>query len=181
MIKYINEIGNVLFVKSKKASKIIITIKNDKTIRVSVPIFISYYDSECFLLSKSKWIHKQILKLSKIQRVSNQIKPDEYKLQKFKIYIRKRIMIFSEIHNLKFKNLNFKWMRSRWGSCSQINNISLNYWIYFLPIELQDYILLHELVHIKVKNHSKLFWFELDNICKNSNSLKQRLKNNFSI
>ena len=72
-------------------------------------------------------------------------------------------------------------MKSRWGSCSYNNNISLNLWMMFLPKNLKDYIILHELVHIKIKNHSKEFWIELGKICENPRLFNKRLNSDFSI
>ena len=54
--------------------------------------------------------------------------------------------------------------KRNWGSCSGRNNISLNLQMMKLPDELIDYILLHELVHTKIKNHGPLFWEKLDEI-----------------
>ncbi len=54
--------------------------------------------------------------------------------------------------------------RRNWGSCSGRNNISLNLQMMKLPDELIDYILLHELVHTKIKNHGPLFWAKMDEI-----------------
>ncbi|MHC5088067.1 MAG: M48 metallopeptidase family protein, partial [Planctomycetota bacterium] len=59
----------------------------------------------------------------------------------------------------------FRCQKTKWGSCSNQNNISLNINIAFLPEHLQDYILLHELCHIRHMNHSKAFWAQLDEYC----------------
>jgi predicted metal-dependent hydrolase len=73
-----------------------------------------------------------------------------------------RLDYFSDEYNLPYNRAAFRCQKTRWGSCSDKNNISLNINIAHLPKELQDYILLHELCHIKHKNHSKKFWAELD-------------------
>ena len=57
---------------------------------------------------------------------------------------------------------NIRCQKTKWGSCSDKKNINLNINIAYLPKELQDYILLHELCHTKIKNHSKQFWASLD-------------------
>jgi len=83
-------------------------------------------------------------------------------LEKAQINLFDRLGYFSKKYNLPYNRAGFRWQKTRWGSCSGKNNISLNVNIAFLPEELQDYILLHELVHTKVKNHSKDFWAKLD-------------------
>ena len=71
-------------------------------------------------------------------------------------------------------------MSSRWGSCSIKNNISLNILMTQIPKELQDYIILHELLHTKVKNHSKKFWKKLDLLIGDAKATQKKLKNNYA-
>jgi len=65
---------------------------------------------------------------------------------------------YSQITNLKPSKISFRYNRTRWGSCSVKNSITLNYYLAKLPVELIEYVVLHELAHIKYKNHSKDFW-----------------------
>jgi hypothetical protein len=69
-----------------------------------------------------------------------------------------------------------KNQKTRWGSCSEKNNINLNANLVLLPDELIDYAILHELVHTRVKKHSKRFWDELDKLVGNAKKLDQKLK-----
>jgi predicted metal-dependent hydrolase len=55
-------------------------------------------------------------------------------------------------------NISYRFARKRWGSCSYINNISINYMLLQFPIRAIEYVVLHELCHIKEKNHSKRFY-----------------------
>ncbi|HSB07579.1 MAG TPA: M48 family metallopeptidase [Thermodesulfobacteriota bacterium] len=52
--------------------------------------------------------------------------------------------------------------KSRWGSCSRDNNLCFSWRIIMAPLNVLDYVLIHELVHIKEKNHSKRFWSHLE-------------------
>lgn len=60
--------------------------------------------------------------------------------------------------NIPFINLSIRGQKTRWGSCSAYKNINLNYKLLFLPANLVDYVLVHELCHIIELNHSKQFW-----------------------
>lgn len=73
-------------------------------------------------------------------------------------YIPDRIDFWSKKMNLPFKSIKLRKMKRRWGSCSSKNEITLNTYITKLPEELIEYIIIHELAHIKEKNHSKNFW-----------------------
>jgi predicted metal-dependent hydrolase len=55
-------------------------------------------------------------------------------------------------------NITYRFAKKRWGSCSYINNISINYMLLQFPIRAIEYVVLHELCHIKEKNHSKKFY-----------------------
>lgn len=68
----------------------------------------------------------------------------------------------AEKHSLPYTKLTVRRMRTRWGSCSAKNNISLNSGLIFLPDPLIEYVCLHELVHTVHKNHSSRFWAALE-------------------
>lgn len=67
-------------------------------------------------------------------------------------------------HGFQYSKITIRNNKRNWGSCSSKNNISLNLQMMKLPDELIEYILLHELVHTKIKNHGPLFWQKLDEI-----------------
>jgi predicted metal-dependent hydrolase len=62
------------------------------------------------------------------------------------------------VHGFVYNRVAIKNMTSRWGSCSSKKNLNFSYRIVFLPSYLQDYIIVHELCHLKVFNHSSAFW-----------------------
>ncbi|GAB2777949.1 hypothetical protein HNQ93_001722 [Hymenobacter luteus] len=64
---------------------------------------------------------------------------------------------------LSYQELKFRRMAKRWGSCTSTNTILLNPDVIRLPFTLIDYVIVHELCHTKVKDHSKSFWAELAN------------------
>jgi predicted metal-dependent hydrolase len=69
-----------------------------------------------------------------------------------------RLQQVSSACQLPFQKLTVRNQRSRWGSCSAEKNISLSYKLIFLPAEIMDYILIHELCHTMQMNHSTKFW-----------------------
>ncbi len=79
-------------------------------------------------------------------------------------YLPERIAELAIIHGFSYNRITIRDNRSNWGSCSSRNNISLNLHLMKLPDHLIDYVLLHELVHTKVKNHSPAFWSLLDSV-----------------
>ena len=88
----------------------------------------------------------------------------------------RRIVELAQQHNFVYNRVSIRKQKTRWGSCSTKNNINLNANLLHLPPELMDYVLLHELVHTRVKNHSKDFWDELETVVPNARQVDRRLK-----
>jgi hypothetical protein len=75
-----------------------------------------------------------------------------------------RLTELAQKNGFQFSKLTIRNNKRNWGSCSARNNISLNLQMMKLPEELIDYVLLHELVHTRIKNHGPLFWEKLDEL-----------------
>ncbi len=75
-----------------------------------------------------------------------------------------RLMKLAAEHRFSYNKVSVRNNKTNWGSCSSRNNISLNIQMMKLPDKLIDYILLHELVHTEIRNHSPRFWQRLDSI-----------------
>jgi predicted metal-dependent hydrolase len=69
------------------------------------------------------------------------------------------------IHDLSPSSIHVRNQRSRWGSCSARGRISLNWRLVQVPPEIRDYIILHELAHLRHLNHSRRFWEEVRRLC----------------
>jgi predicted metal-dependent hydrolase len=64
----------------------------------------------------------------------------------------------NKFHNFPYSRIFIRSQTTRWASCSKKGNLSFNYKIIFLPETLMDYVIIHELCHLKEFNHSKRFW-----------------------
>jgi predicted metal-dependent hydrolase len=88
-----------------------------------------------------------------------------------------RLQELAATHGFSYAKVTIRNNRRNWGSCSSRNNISLNLQMMKLPDELIDYILLHELVHTEIKDHSERFWKRLDQLTHNrSKNLAKEVK-----
>ncbi len=81
----------------------------------------------------------------------------------------------SKLHELPYRKLSIRRQKTRWGSCSQSDSINLNQNLMFVEPDLVTYVILHELVHTKVKNHSPQFWSTLSRYIPNSKGISKRL------
>lgn len=100
-----------------------------------------------------------------------------YKMQ-FKKIALPRLAFYSDQSQLSYNQVRVKSQKTLWGSCSPANNINLNYLLIQSPIEVIDYVIVHELCHIRHKNHSKDFWNLVESILPNYKKNRQWLKEN---
>ena len=84
--------------------------------------------------------------------------------------------MLARCHGFTYNKVFVKNQRTLWGSCSAANNINLNVSLLGLPDELRDYVILHELVHTRHKNHGRAFWTALNRLVGDGKGLQKRLR-----
>jgi len=92
------------------------------------------------------------------------------------VYFAKRAIDLAEILGCRYNLLYVRGQRSRWGSCSYQGNISLNWKLIMFPPRIIDYVIVHELAHLKVMGHGKDFWDTVEAHCPDWYCCRQRLK-----
>jgi predicted metal-dependent hydrolase len=173
----LKEVGEIHLYKVKTAKNLRIILRPQKPPRMTVPYRIPFSEAEKFLHTKKSWLIENIEKLKQIEPKTAFSEEQIKELRKkAKNYIPERVQQLSERHNLKYKQVFVKNLKSRWGSCSSANNINLNLHLMKLPEYLIDYVILHELAHTKEKNHGKNFWNLLDILTGNAKLLDKELK-----
>ncbi len=72
--------------------------------------------------------------------------------------VKERVQEINQFYNFPLNKIAIRDQKTRWGSCSSQNNLNFNYRILFLPDDLVDYLIAHELCHLQEMNHSQNFW-----------------------
>ena len=221
-VVYIKNIGEVTLFRNRRSKKIKISVKPDKSILVSFPVFVSGKEVLSFISKSESWIRKQRQNIGKKELFISEGSVLNTKFHKICFYkgdiddvavngktldvtlkdfnsdqsreLADRLIIRVYRHEAlnilpgRLKELSVKFgfsynkvtvrnNKTNWGSCSQGNNISLNLQMMKLPDELIDYILLHELVHTRIKDHSARFWAKLDQVTGgNAKELAKKVK-----
>ena len=167
------EVGTVKYIGNNRAKRIIISIKPEY-VRVVIPKRQSFKNAQKFVESRLDWIktNKQNMNLQ-LEKKRNLPEIDRKVARKI---LCRRIAELAQKHNFQYNKVSIRNQKTRWGSCSSKNNINLNQNLLNLPQSLIDYVLLHELVHTRVKNHSKDFWDELETVVPNARQVDRRLK-----
>jgi len=174
---YVDGVGLILFERSRRAKRVIISVKPPKGVRVAIPNRVSYKSALEFVNLKKPWIQKHLVRIKQMesqrQAVSSSVIIDKADAKK---KLTSRFHYLAEKHSFTYNKVTIRNQKTRWGSCSHKNNISLNMKLVLLPDELVDYVILHELVHTKIQNHSNRFWGELGKYVGNGKAMASGLR-----
>jgi hypothetical protein len=92
-----------------------------------------------------------------------------------------RVLEYAALHQLPVRRISVRNQKSRWGSCSRHGTISLNWRLIQTPAFVRDYILIHEIMHLREMNHSSRFWREVERACPDYKTAEQWLKQHSSL
>ena len=167
------KVGIIRYLKNNKAKRIIISIK-PRYVRVTIPRRQNLKNAQKFVEQKIGWIKKHSNHMKILLQKSKEL--PKINKEEARVKLGKRLSELAKEHKFQYNKVSIRSQRTRWGSCSSKNNISLNMKLLHLPNQLIDYILLHELVHTRVKNHSQDFWSELETIVPNARTVDRQLR-----
>lgn len=102
---------------------------------------------------------------------------DWYRAQA-EILIAKRVEFWADLYGLKYARLRINGAQHRWGSCSQRGNLNFSWRLILAPITSVDYVVVHELAHLEIKNHSLRFWKKVESMLPEYKTAKRWLKEN---
>ena len=174
---FLNGIGIIKLKSSDKAKLLRISIDAYGEVKIVIPKNIKQEDAITFVSSKKSWIKKNKRKLKAKIILSMDLSHSQ--LQTFWENTENKVKELSSKYGFCYKKVIFKTYKAKWGSCSSKNVISINNLLYYLPDYLKEYVILHELMHIKIKNHSAYFWYSLELICKNAKLKRKELRDNY--
>lgn len=158
------DVGRVLFERSRRAKHINITVRPFTGVRVAVPSGVTFEEAQRTAFAHKAWILKKVQVMKTVRRKHAFLMDlaDDINRSYARHRLTNRLNELARRHGFSFNRVFLRAQKTRWGSCSTKNNISLNVKLVLLPVELMDYVILHELVHTRIKSHSPAFWREMD-------------------
>jgi len=96
--------------------------------------------------------------------------------KKFKQEAEKRVKFFARQYGVKYGRVSVRNQKTRWGSCSAKKNLNFNYRIFLLDQKFIDYLIVHEICHLKHMNHSKDFWAEVEKEISDYKNIRKEMK-----
>ena len=178
MIKYINYKNlEVYWIKKRGMKNVYLQIK-DKTVYIKSNYYFTKKQALNLLSLKINWIKKHLDENERKWYFLGKVTDNPSKITKNHI----ETLMRGYIEHLKLKyelipnKITYKYTKSIWGSCSYKNNISLNINLLQTPKDCIEYVVVHEMVHLKIKNHSSKFWKEVGKILPDYKQRRSLLK-----
>ncbi|HET9135153.1 MAG TPA: SprT family zinc-dependent metalloprotease [Candidatus Kapabacteria bacterium] len=164
-----------------------IYINYDLEVRVVIPMRFPERALNAFLIEKAGWIEKTIAHYKHLRSqapqlpkgeilflgrsitvdfdTTNSVALEKWYRKEAKKYFSTRLLDLATQFGFSYNKLLIRGAKTRWGSCSSKKHISLNYHLIKAPVFAIEYVMLHELVHTEIMNHSKRFWKRVAEVC----------------
>jgi len=166
--------------RRKGSRSVRLAVYPDGAFVVTAPKWYPVYIINRFLEEKAQWIWEKLKEVD-FGALAERKKTDgkNYQEQKelARLIIAERIRFFNRNYNFAFQRVAIKNQKTCWGSCSRKGNLNFNYKIINLPEELRDYVVVHELCHLRELNHSHRFWELVAKVVPEYKMLRNKLKN----
>lgn len=160
------QIGKVVFRKSLRSRSMRISVHPVRGVSVSVPHYVPYAAARLFFEARREWILETMQKQKERLKDVRLSTPEEIESMRrqAKVELPSRLAELASRYGFRYNRVTIKHNSSNWGSCSTKSNINLNLSIVRLPGVLQDYVLLHELCHLRHHDHSHAFHLLLEHV-----------------
>ena len=160
---------DIQVIKSKRKT-IGLEVHTDGRVILRAPMRITNRELNKFIDNHMSWIESKLSLIEKKNADKISVAPpketiSQKELNAIKEKFTTRVQYYCNIMGVSVNRISIKDQKTRWGSCSSKGNVNFNYKLYYMPQELMDYVIVHELSHRKYMNHSDLLWNEVGKYC----------------
>jgi predicted metal-dependent hydrolase len=149
------------FVRHPRARRYVVRVRGDGSVRVTIPRWGSKREAVAFAEQQRGWIENQLARLE-VERSEPREQLSEAAQRVLRSRAKKelpdRLLQLANELGLRVARVSVRNQQSRWGSCSPNGHICLNWRLVTMPDWVRDYVIVHELMHLKRLDHSKKFW-----------------------
>jgi len=161
-------------VRSRRRS-ISLEVKDDATLIIRAPRFVPQSFLDELLVKKSSWIEKRRAQALRRRQFRNQIDIKACRAKAAEL-IPQRVAYYSGLTGISYLRVKINSAKKRWGSCSARGNLNFSWRLALAPLEVIDYVVVHELAHIIHRNHSKRFWALVSKLYPNYKTCRKWLR-----
>lgn len=160
------EIGQVTFRKSVRSGSMSIRVHPVKGVTVSIPYIVPYAAAQAFFMLRRDWVIGTMARQRERYKDLKLPSAEEVEMlrRQAKAELPARLSDLASRHGFSYNRVVIKHNATNWGSCSAKGNINLNLNVVRLPKVLQDYVLLHELCHLRHQDHGHAFHLLLEHV-----------------
>ena len=166
------------FVRHPTAKRYVIRVRHDGSVRVTVPRWGSRRQAALFAEEQRPWIERQRALVRESAAQGPSYTPEavaELRRQAAR-ELPERLLSLASHHGLHVSRVSIRNQRSRWGSCSPSGHICLNWRLVLMPERVRDYVLIHELMHLRRLDHSRHFWRLVAHACPDYQNARRWLR-----
>jgi predicted metal-dependent hydrolase len=165
--------GAIYFVRHRRARRYLLRVDHDGRVRVTIPRGGSRREADAFLNQHLDWVARERARLT-----PSALRFDEryaYR-ERARRELPARLVELAAEHGLTVARVSIRNQRTRWGSCGRDGHISLNWRLILMPPEVRDYVLVHELMHLRRLDHSRAYWRLVAAACPGYREARQWLR-----
>jgi predicted metal-dependent hydrolase len=168
--------GSIRLVANPRARRYIARVMADGALRVTIPRFGNQAEALRFADRIGSWVQTQQARRVALPPPELWPPPTPAWLARARRELVPRVGELAHQHGLRVTRVSIRRQRSRWGSCSRRGAISLNWRLVHAPPHVRDYVIVHELMHLREMNHSARFWAHVDAAFPERDAAEQWLK-----
>lgn len=154
-----------IFVRHPRARRYVIRVTEQGIVRVTIPRWGSKREAAAFAARQHDWIAAQLARLNARPSTDATRTADRAEWNRAKRELPPRLLELAAQHGLTVSRISVRNQQWRWGSCSPGGHICLNWRLVTMPDWVRDYVLIHELMHLKRMDHSRRFWTLVAQAC----------------
>jgi predicted metal-dependent hydrolase len=166
-------IASTYYVRHRRARRYLLRVESDGRLRVTIPRGGSRREADAFAQMHLEWVARQRARLPR-----QALSADERGALRKRAWLElpPRLMELAALHGLTVSRVSIRNQRSRWGSCGRDGLICLNWRLVLMPSWVSDYILVHELMHLRRMDHSPAYWRLVAGACPEYRVARQWLR-----
>jgi predicted metal-dependent hydrolase len=153
----------IYFVRHRRARRYLLRLDHEGRVRVTIPRGGSQREADLFARRHTAWIARQRQRLA--PRVSLPAEDRQALRARAALELPVRLGELAALHGLQVRRVSIRSQQTRWGSCGRDGHICLNWRLLLMPPPVRDYVLVHELMHLRRMDHSPVFWRLVGEAC----------------